>query len=281
MSGGFNPYNNYNDGTGYGNYNGSTSDNGAGNGGFSSQDNSNRQQRQNVTQTITPVTIKMIQSATQPTQDGPYEVYGMPLYYVSFIGIIREIDTSNTSSTMYKLEDGTEAITVRQWNNDGDDADDDQQQFKSGEYVRVSATIREFNSKKQLQTQSIRSITDFNEIPYHFLSAVKVYVGHKNGGDSASQGGNNSLFVGDGNQTGDSQPGQQQQQQQNNANLPLTEKLYNFIKENSNSMVEGVPTQLMAQEFNISVDQVNEHLGTLVDDGGIFATDDESLFLCV
>ena len=279
MSGGFNPYNNYNDGTGYGNYNGNTSDNGAGNGGFSSQDNSNRQQRQNTTQTITPVTIKMIQSATQPTQDGPYEVYGMPLYYVSFIGIIREIDTSNTSSTMYKLEDGTEAITVRQWNNDGDDAADDQQQFKSGEYVRVSATIREFNSKKQLQTQSIRPITDFNEIPYHFLSAVKVYVGHKNGGDPSSQGGNNSLFVGDGNQTGDSQPGQQQQQ--NNANLPLTEKLYNFIKENSNSMVEGVPTQLMAQEFNISVDQVNEHLGTLVDDGRIFATDDESLFLCV
>ncbi len=280
MSGGFNPYNNYNDGTGYGNYNGSTSDNnGTGNGGFSSQDNGNRQQRQNTTQTITPVTIKTIQSATQPTQDGPYEAFGMPLYYVSFIGIIREIDTSNTSSTMYKLEDGTEAITVRQWNNDGDEATDDQQQFKSGQYVRVSATIREFNNKKQLQTQSIRPITDFNEIPYHFLSAVKVYVDHKNGGDSVSQDGNSSLFVGEGIQNNGSQHGQQQQQ--NNANLPLTEKLYNFIKENSNSMVEGVPTQLMAQEFNISVDQVNQHLGTLVDDGRIFATDDESLFLCV
>lgn len=269
MSGGFNPYNNYNDGTGYGNYNST-----GGGGGFNSQDNSNggRPQRQNYTQTITPVTIRTVQGATQPTQDGPYEAFGMPLYYVSFIGIVREIDTSNSSSTIYKLEDGTDAITVRQWNNDGVD----EPPFKTGEYVVVCATIREFNNKKQLQTQSIRKITDFNEVPYHFLSAVKAYVEHKNQKDGGESSG--SLFVG-----GNQQQQQQQQQAGNNnsANLPFTEKLYNFIKENSNSMVEGVPTQLMAQEFNMTVDKINDHLATLVDDGRIFATDDESLYLCV
>ncbi|VEU20385.1 DEKNAAC101320 [Brettanomyces naardenensis] len=266
---GFNPYNNYNDGTGYGDYN----DNSAG--GFNSQDDgNNKQQRQNLTQTITPVTIRTIQSATQPTQEGPYEAFGMPLYYVSFIGIIREIDTSNSSSTMYKLEDGTEAITVRQWNNDGEQ-DIDETPFKSGEYVNVCATIREFNNKKQLQTQSIRKITDFNEVSYHFLSAVKAFVDHKNGRSSEGQETSSSLFV------GDNESQKEGQQKASLGNVSLTDRLYSFIKVNGNSMVEGVPTQLMAQEFNLPLDKINANLTSLVDEGKIFATDDESLYLCV
>ncbi|QPG76674.1 hypothetical protein FOA43_004068 [Brettanomyces nanus] len=278
---GFNPYNNnnnsnYNDGTGYGNYNGTSA------GGFSSQENTTKPQRQNLTQTITPATIRTIKQAKQSSQEGPYESFGMTLYYVTFIGIIREIDASNSASTNYKLEDGTGSISIRQWNNEGEggadsDQDMDEPEFKSGEYVKVCATIREFNGKKQLQTQSIRKITDYNEVPYHFLSAVKAFIDHrdapKNDDGDVSMN-SSSLFVGENGDGADNKS-------KNDDNLPITEKLFRFIKTNSNSMVEGVPAQMMAQEFNMPVETVKDNLTSLVDDGRIFATDDESMFLCV
>lgn len=260
---GFAGFNSYNDGTGYGNYNGTSA--GGGGGGFSSQGDSSKP-RQNNNQTITPVTIRTIQTATQTSQDGPFEAFGIPLAYVSFIGKIRDIDTANSSSTVYKVEDGTDAITVRHWNEDGELQDEPP--FTVGEYVKVCATVREFTGKKQLQTQSIRKIEDFNEVPYHYLSAIKTYVDHK---QPEAAGGNSTLFV-DANGS------------QNNASTtdgPISERLYHFIKENSKSMAAGVPTQLMAQEFGISVSQVVDHLNPLIDEGRIFATDEESLFLCV
>ncbi|ESW96450.1 hypothetical protein KL918_000403 [Ogataea parapolymorpha] len=251
---GYQPYNNYtSDGTGYGNYNGN--------------ETSSSQTRSAVTQSLIPVTIKEINDASQSGPDAPFQTHGLELYYVAFVGIIRELDASQAQSTMLKIEDGTGMVSVRKWN---DEEGNESDSFATGEYVKVVATIREFSGKKQIQTQTVQKIQDFNEIPYHFLSAIKVYLDNSGstivGKHSTSANGDSSLFVGNGSGDG--------------ANSPL-EKIFEFVQENSAVMTDGVPLQLIAQNFNISIEDAESKIATLVDDGRIYNGSDDTNFLAV
>ncbi|GME85425.1 unnamed protein product [Ambrosiozyma monospora] len=261
----YNNYGGFTDQTGYGNYNNSSA------GGFTDGPTSSQQQRHTQTQTVTPMTIKSLNAATQPAQDSAFEFEGIELFYVSFLGVIRDIDTSNASSTIYKVEDGTDAISFRQWNDSNDDFENDNQDepLKVGEYVRVVATLREFNNKKQLQTQSVHRIKDFNEVPYHFLSAIKVYVDHTTGGGVKKQ--SDSLFVSDDGPAASSGA----------KSGSMVDRIFDFINENSRSLPEGVPIQLMAQDLNISLDDVQKYINILSDDGRIYASNDDDMYLTV
>ncbi|KAH3671728.1 hypothetical protein OGAPHI_000433 [Ogataea philodendri] len=258
---GYQPYNNFtSDGTGYGNYNGNS-------GGFASDGPSSSQNRSSVTQSIIPVTIKEINEAEQSMPDAPFVTHGLELYYVSFVGIIRELESSQAQSTTLKIEDGTGVVSVRKWN---DEEANEPEPFITGEYVKVVATIREFSGKKQIQTQTVQKVKDFNEIPYHFLSAIKVYLESKGSAKQSNHSngtsGEGSLFVGNGSSDGPKSD---------------LEKIFEFVQENSAVMTDGVPLQLIAQNFNIAVDEVEPKIATLIDDGRVYNGSDDTSFLAV
>lgn len=294
---GFNPYN---DGTGYGSYGGGESgghleggfDNGGGSGFSQSQNDKPAYARQ----FIVPVTIKMLNDiAIEGGHDGSFFSHGVELSYVRFIGVIREIDDQNETYTYYKIEDGTGLTSVRVWENDtsesqklNDNGDDDDEgsnsnfkepKFSSTDYVEIVATIKEFNNKIQLTPQKMSKITDFNEVPYHLLNVAKHFLMTKNGVTLPSSAGGNakseSLFVSDGNEHNNNN----NNNTSNNKNLSLPDRLLNFIKQHSQSMSDGVPMQFMSQELGLSMNNIEEGINKLIDDGRIFSTTDETQYL--
>jgi replication factor A2 len=79
-----------------------------------------------------------------------------------------------TTNIMYKLDDGTGIIEVKQWI----DSDEDSQRVKIDDnaYVRVWGKLSQFNNKKHIGANFVRPITDMNEISYHLLEATVVHL---------------------------------------------------------------------------------------------------------
>lgn len=274
-------------------------------------------------QFIAPVTIKMLNDATlhpnpesneAENQDNNYFSHGVELSYVRFIGVIREIDDSSTTQTVYKLEDGTGNIQVRAWNNDpsssngddfGDDVfdddinnnnnndnnnnDDDEPteasgfkppKFQPNQYIEVVASVREFNNKVQIQVQKLSKIKDFNQVPYHLLNVAKHYLECKNKTSSPNSQNNtstkpaDSLFVSE-----DSKPNQANGTNATSSTKNLHDSLYDFIRANAQAMADGVPLKFILHEFDLPSDDIVNAIHEMVDDGRIFSTNEDDSFL--
>lgn len=86
--------------------------------------------------------------------------------------------------------------------------------------------------------------------------------------DSGAQGSTNGLFV--------SGPSASE-----TGGLSTADRIHEYISENTPSMPEGVPVQLIAQNLNLLVDDVILHCGKLTEDAKIYAGYDENGFLAV
>lgn len=218
---------------------------------------------------MTPVTIKEINDSKTEVQDGDFVVHGVELSYVSFVGVIRNV-TDQTSNLLIQIEDGTGSIEIRKWLDDSAPPEANSN-LVPHKYFHVTGSVKEFSGKKNIQNATFREITDFNEVLYHQLSAIDVYFQAKN--------------------IGTGQPQQQQQQNSNglfvsNPNASeqggsVADKIFEFISENTPSMPEGVPVQLIAQSLGLLVDDVTLHCGKLTEDAKIYAGYDENGFLAV
>lgn len=229
--------------------------------------------------TLTPVTIKQIQSAKQQIQDGPYVFMGQELHHVSFIGVIRNV-TDNTSNVTLTVEDGTGQIEFRKWTNDSNDmahASEDgadynsqvAQEYSVGKYIKVYASLREFSGKMNVQYAVVKNIDSFNEVIAHHLEAMKSFAvinGSMNSANGAAgqTSATNGLFV-----------------QDNEPPKSATEQVLDFIRaqcagKDSNSF--SVPTKLISQSLNMLEDDVRMYCQTLTEQGYIYPTFDEYTF---
>lgn len=143
-------------------------------------------------------------------------------------------------------------------------------QFSTNDYVEVVATIKEFNNKLQIQTQRLAKITDFNSVTYHLLNVAKNYLVTKNGSapnsaNSADTKPQDSLFV--------------SENDNSNAAKSLSDRLFDFIKQHSQTMSDGVPMQFMAHELDLSMDKIESGISELVEEGRIFSTTDDTQYL--
>lgn len=147
-------------------------------------------------QTITPVTIKQIQTATKTTED-VFRINNAPIDQVSLIGIIRSVEQKSTKMT-YQIEDHTGLIEATKWV-DGDNEDEHSAQKRSmcreGVYVRVFAHIKTFNEKITLTALGMMVIEDYNAITHHILETIHAYLVSTKGpvgGVASAAGGSSS-----------------------------------------------------------------------------------------
>lgn len=233
-------------------------------GGFSADGHDdNSSQRANIVKTtLTPVTIKQINDATQPIPDGDFKVGNVELNTVSFMGVIRKVD-AQASAIILTIEDGTGSIEVRKWIDDNTTSsaqEAEKYENSLNSYVYVGGALKEFNSKKNIQNAYIYPITDHNEVLYHNLSAIQVHL--KAQGLSSSK--SNDLFVKDDDLT--------------NSNS-TTDSILKILKENSAVMQEGIPISYITQKLNISADVALKHCHELIEAGKIYTGYDDSSFL--
>lgn len=247
----------YSDGTGYGQSNHNGGDGAA--------------PRTYARQQLTPVTAKMLDE-TLIGSDGSFTCHGMDLTSVRLVGCVRTIDPQQAYD-MYDVEDGTNVVKCRVWTNknDGNGNGFEQPEVMVGDWVEIVASLRDFQGKIQTQTQTMRKIDDFNQVPYHFLNVTSTWL-HKTGklgSNGAKQETNNgqALFLDDSNTS-------------NAAGSP-SGKVLQFIKDAAKQLSEGVSIDYIKANLSMAPGAIDSALDELVNDGVIFNASDEDHFLPV
>ncbi|KXS18114.1 nucleic acid-binding protein, partial [Gonapodya prolifera JEL478] len=128
-------------------------------------------------QTLRPLTIRQLLSASQPIPDQPFRLDGAELSQVTFVARILDVQEQSTNVT-YKVEDGTGEAEVRWWldGGEGDWMARRRAQLVANTYCRIVGHFRSFNNKKSLVAFSVRPVEDANEITYHNLAAISVHL---------------------------------------------------------------------------------------------------------
>ncbi|KAG5518743.1 hypothetical protein PMAC_002712 [Pneumocystis sp. 'macacae'] len=128
--------------------------------------------------TLRPVTIKQILEASQQHPDAEFKIDGVEIGQLSFVAVVRNISIQSTNIT-YRMEDGTGLIEVKQWLEMEAIMDDNPKRntdIVPDTYVRVIGQLKAFNNKRHIGAHHIRSITDLNEVQYHFLEAIAIHL---------------------------------------------------------------------------------------------------------
>jgi len=159
---------------------------GYGGGGFEndsrggSSDGNKPQRRNYDDQTLIPVTCRMIvQALSDPSNQGELSLKdGRSLHMIKAVVAVRSTDLRSTN-IMIETEDGTGAVSVKVWINDGEDASALQhlrsEASKEHAYIRVVGKVQEYDGTRQIVANDIRPVTDANEITYHFLEVANSY----------------------------------------------------------------------------------------------------------
>lgn len=225
-------------------------------------------QRQQTRNTLSPVTIKQINDATQHVPDGDFSVSNVTLNMVSFVGVIRKVD-NQTSAVTVTIEDGTGSVDVKKWVDEKlTTAAEELELYLAMEnkYVYVTGALKEFNQKKAIQHAAIREITDHNEVLYHMLYAVTTHL-EAQGLLRVAKQENTGLFVRDeASGSGD--------------NLDLQDKIMAVISSNVSTMIEGVHVQWISSSLGVPVSVVEEKCQALSEQGKIYQGYDEGAYLC-
>ncbi|KAL8513140.1 hypothetical protein ACS0TY_019357 [Phlomoides rotata] len=89
------------------------------------------------------------------------------------VGMLFE-KAERVTNVSFLLDDGTDRFTCHIWVNEPIDAKEMEQQ-RDGMYVKVHGHLKAFQGKKQLVVYSVRPITYYNEIAYHFAECMYVH----------------------------------------------------------------------------------------------------------
>jgi len=110
--------------------------------------------------------------------DDTFKIDGREVTTVAILGLILEARIESTHYD-YKIDDGSGCIDVRVWFQQ--DTPSDQDQYKEGQYVRVTGSLRSFNDQKSIMSWRMHPITDFNELTWHGLSIIHAHLQHTRG----------------------------------------------------------------------------------------------------
>lgn len=126
-------------------------------------------------QTLAPLTVKQINEAISTSNDnGNFVVDGVDVNNVTIVGMVFN-KVERITDVGFVLDDGTGRINVQRWVNEPYDRNE-VAKIMDGMYVRIHANLKGFQGKKQLIAFSVRPVTDFNEITYHFLECIYVHI---------------------------------------------------------------------------------------------------------
>lgn len=213
--------------------------------------------------TLRPVTIKQLNEANQTVPDGDFKIDDVDISHITFVGQIRNISPQQTN-VLYKMDDGTGTIEVKQWINPESDAPKNPE-LEEGKYARVTGTMKTAGGKRFVSGTTMRLITDFNEINYHFLESVAVHLHYTRGPASqfvsgGAGGGAGKVSGGDVAMGGMGGGGGQFAGLSNTAGAVLQ-----FIKNENNN--EGVAVEQISLRMSIPLAEVQKAKDELVSEG--------------
>ncbi|ORZ35336.1 hypothetical protein BCR44DRAFT_116584 [Catenaria anguillulae PL171] len=143
-------------------------------------------------QTVRPFTLRQVASATSQDEK-VFSVDGHDVQLVTVVAQVKAISEVATSVT-YKIHDHSSEFDARLFINPGETglgaadpsgAPSKTKKFmdaaKEGNWVRITGFIKMYQGRKYISVQSIREVTDYNEIVMHQLQAVAHHLGATRG----------------------------------------------------------------------------------------------------
>ncbi|XP_042066673.1 replication protein A 32 kDa subunit A-like isoform X1 [Salvia splendens] len=125
-------------------------------------------------QGLLPLTVKQIREAFQASDDkANFLIDGVSVNNVKLVGLLLE-KTERVTDVSFTLDDGTGRIDCHRWVQEAVDTKE-MELLSNGTYVKVHGHLKGFQGKKQLIVYSVRSVTDYNEIPNHFAECMYVH----------------------------------------------------------------------------------------------------------
>ncbi|KAH7293791.1 hypothetical protein KP509_28G042500 [Ceratopteris richardii] len=137
---------------------------------------------------LLPLTVKQISEAAQNSSDDTFYIDGIDVNNVTILGMVHNKEERSTDVS-FLLDDGTGRVEVKRWI-DGQDTFENEQiaALQDGVYVRVHGHLRSFQGKRNIVAFSVRPVTDFNEVTYHFLECIFVHLHNSKANGMAVKG---------------------------------------------------------------------------------------------
>uniref|UniRef100_A0A7N0URV0 Replication protein A 32 kDa subunit n=1 Tax=Kalanchoe fedtschenkoi TaxID=63787 RepID=A0A7N0URV0_KALFE len=230
---------------------------------------------------LVPVTVKQMSEATESgSEKSVFAINGVDINNVTLVGVFQNKSMRNTDVS-FSLDDGTGQIDCKRWMNDAyetkemEGIDDDM-------YVRVVGHLKSFQGTKSLAVLSVRPVTNYDEVTFHFLDCIRTHLLH-----STPQA---KLQVG--NLASDSSQSTPVRNASNGLNSitsnqpPVThivdgikgndQLVLDFLQQPSNFEIEkGTHRDEIARSLKLPVNKVIDSLRSLEEEGLIYSTIDE------
>ncbi|WOO76833.1 Replication factor A protein 2 [Vanrija pseudolonga] len=168
---------------------------------FGSQESPGGGRKSRANQTLRPVTIKQIIDAAQAHPDSDFQIDGVDVQAVQFVGSVHN-QSATATNVSYEIGDGTGYIDVRQWLDSADDEAGKTSGIEQDKYVVITGNIKVFGGKRHVSAQHIRPVTNHDEVYHHLLKAVYVSQSFRNpngasggAGAGAGAGANHSDYA--------------------------------------------------------------------------------------
>ncbi|XP_023744004.1 replication protein A 32 kDa subunit A [Lactuca sativa] len=235
---------------------------------------------------IVPLTIKQISEASHSGDDKTnFVVSGADVVNVTVVGMVSDM-VERSTDVNFTVDDGTGKLNCKRWLNEPFDKLQ-MEDVREGVYVRVDGHLRSFRGERHVSVFSVRPVTNFDEITFHFIACIHYHMratkGQKTQGDGTTlsqnmsstpntpiQNGTNGFKTTSLSQLsvpfsvdGDGLKGFDQ------VVLAYLQLPANYGNE------KGIHTNELAQKLKLSHDKIMESIRTLEDEGMIYSTIDE------
>ncbi|KAK3159549.1 hypothetical protein QOZ80_2AG0151480 [Eleusine coracana subsp. coracana] len=235
-----------------------------------------------------PLTVKQIADAHQSgtgEKGAPFIVDGVETANIRLVGMVNS-KVERTTDVSFTLDDGTGRLDFIRWVNDAADSTETAA-IQNGMYVSVIGSLKGLQERKRATAFSIRPITDYNEVPLHFIQCIRMHI--ENTKSKAGSPVPTSSFVGTSvsNASGGSStptslksnPAPAVSSGTNGSVTDLNEQVLKIFREPANVESEhGVHVDEIYKRFKLPATKIMEAIKYNEDVGHIYSTIDDFHF---
>ncbi|PNT32107.1 hypothetical protein POPTR_006G167600v4 [Populus trichocarpa] len=216
-----------------------------------------------------PLTVKQINNLTS-NDESNLIIDGAEVNNVTIVGRVSHKE-DKASEYSFLIDDGTGQIECTQWVQESLDTEQ-MGEILVGMYVRVHGHLRGLQGRRFLNVFSIRPVTDFNEVPNHFIECIYVhfYNTRIRGVTAQPPVANSTNTSLKGYQA--APPYQSSAYSSADGLNNASQMILNFLQQPSYLTTEGAHYDAIAGQLNIPTDKLKEVLQVLVDNGLVYTT---------
>ncbi|KAL3586304.1 hypothetical protein D5086_013171 [Populus alba] len=215
------------------------------------------------------LTVKQINNLTS-NDESNLIIDGAEVNNVTIVGRVSHKE-DKASEYSFLVDDGTGQIECTQWVQESLDTEQ-MGEILVGMYVRVHGHLRGLQGRRFLNVFSIRPVTDFNEVPNHFIECIYVhfYNTRIRGVTAQPPVANSTNTSLKGYQA--APPYQSSAYSSADGLNNASQMILNFLQQPSYLTTEGAHYDAIAGQLKIPTDKLKEVLQMLVDNGLVYTT---------